>query len=241
MYFDRNATKNGAKRSGSGGMHRRPNAAWVLPQAVKPAPRPRRVPEPSPHGRGAARGSDRLPAVDACERVGVSSRPLPYLDKSLIYRIVRSISKAWVSRSVSLTSTTTRNPLSRNVRHSKLGTRPLPPGRGRAPSTRGHSLSQSGRSAQHDPRRGIESKGAAGHRTPESRSASKSGSSGRSAWRGSPALRRCALMPGLEVQPLPLQHAMAVPQPTLPPILRGRERHPRRPHQATHHRQQLRV
>ena len=35
MYFDRNATKNGAKRSGSGGMHRRPNAAWVLPQAVK--------------------------------------------------------------------------------------------------------------------------------------------------------------------------------------------------------------
>ena len=75
VYFDRNATKNGAKRSGSGGMHRRPNAAWVLPPAVKPAPRPRRVPEPSPHGRGAARGSDRLPAVDACERVGVSSRP----------------------------------------------------------------------------------------------------------------------------------------------------------------------
>ena len=35
MYFDRNATKNGAKRSGSGGMDRRPNAAWVLPQAVK--------------------------------------------------------------------------------------------------------------------------------------------------------------------------------------------------------------
>ena len=35
MYFDRNATKNGAKRSGSGGMHRRPNAAWVLPQAVQ--------------------------------------------------------------------------------------------------------------------------------------------------------------------------------------------------------------
>ena len=34
MYFDRNATKNGAKRSGSDGMHRRPNAAWVLPQAV---------------------------------------------------------------------------------------------------------------------------------------------------------------------------------------------------------------
>ena len=35
VYFDRNATKNGAKRSGSGGMDRRPNAAWVLPQAVK--------------------------------------------------------------------------------------------------------------------------------------------------------------------------------------------------------------
>ena len=38
MYFDRNATKNGAKRSGSGGMHRRPNAVWVLPQAVKDRP-----------------------------------------------------------------------------------------------------------------------------------------------------------------------------------------------------------
>ena len=75
MYFDRNATQSAAKRRGSGGMDRRSNAAWVLPQAVKPAPRPRRVPEPSPHGRGAARGSDRLPAVDACERVGVSSRP----------------------------------------------------------------------------------------------------------------------------------------------------------------------
>ncbi len=34
MYFDRYATKNGAQRSGSGGMHRRPNAAWVLPPAV---------------------------------------------------------------------------------------------------------------------------------------------------------------------------------------------------------------
>ena len=75
MYFDRNATQSAAKRRGSGGMDRRSNAAWVLPQAVKPASRPRRVPEPSPHGRGAARGSDRLPAVDACERVGVSSRP----------------------------------------------------------------------------------------------------------------------------------------------------------------------
>ena len=35
VYFDRNATQNGAKRSGSAGMHRRSNAAWVLPQAVK--------------------------------------------------------------------------------------------------------------------------------------------------------------------------------------------------------------
>ena len=35
MYFDRNATQNGAKRSGSAGMHRRSNAAWVSPQAVK--------------------------------------------------------------------------------------------------------------------------------------------------------------------------------------------------------------
>ena len=34
MYFDRNATQNGAKRSGSAGMHRRANAAWVSPQAV---------------------------------------------------------------------------------------------------------------------------------------------------------------------------------------------------------------
>ncbi len=42
VYFDRNATKNGAKRSGSGGMHRRPSphrenwAAWVSPPAGKP-------------------------------------------------------------------------------------------------------------------------------------------------------------------------------------------------------------
>ncbi len=35
MYFDRNATQSAARRRGSGGMHRRSNAAWVLPQAVK--------------------------------------------------------------------------------------------------------------------------------------------------------------------------------------------------------------
>ena len=35
VYFDRNATQNGAKRSGSAGMDRRSNAAWVLPPAVK--------------------------------------------------------------------------------------------------------------------------------------------------------------------------------------------------------------
>ncbi len=41
MYFDRNATQNGAERSGSAGMHRRSSphrenwAAWVSPQAVK--------------------------------------------------------------------------------------------------------------------------------------------------------------------------------------------------------------
>ena len=40
VYFDRNATQNGAKRSGSAGMHRRSSphrenwAAWVSPQAV---------------------------------------------------------------------------------------------------------------------------------------------------------------------------------------------------------------
>ena len=34
MYFDRNATQNGAKRSGSDGMDRRSNAAWVSPQAA---------------------------------------------------------------------------------------------------------------------------------------------------------------------------------------------------------------
>ena len=40
VYFDRNATMSGAKRRGSAGMDRRPNAAWVSPQAVKhPAPR----------------------------------------------------------------------------------------------------------------------------------------------------------------------------------------------------------
>ena len=35
MYFDRNATQNGAKRSGSAGMDRRANAAWVSPQAAR--------------------------------------------------------------------------------------------------------------------------------------------------------------------------------------------------------------
>ena len=34
VYFDRNATQSAAKRRGSGGMHRRSNAAWVSPQAV---------------------------------------------------------------------------------------------------------------------------------------------------------------------------------------------------------------
>ena len=40
MYFDRNATQSAAKRQfsrwggGSGGMHRRSNAAWVSPQAA---------------------------------------------------------------------------------------------------------------------------------------------------------------------------------------------------------------
>ncbi len=37
VYFDRNATMSGAKRRGSAGMHRRSNAGWVSPQAVKPA------------------------------------------------------------------------------------------------------------------------------------------------------------------------------------------------------------
>ena len=35
VYSDRNATQNGAKRSGSAGMDRRANAAWVSLQAVK--------------------------------------------------------------------------------------------------------------------------------------------------------------------------------------------------------------
>ena len=35
MYFDRNATQSAAQRCGSAGMHRRSNAAWVSPQAVK--------------------------------------------------------------------------------------------------------------------------------------------------------------------------------------------------------------
>ena len=42
VYFDRNATQNGAKRSDSAGMDRRSNAAWVSPQAAK-APRDRHV------------------------------------------------------------------------------------------------------------------------------------------------------------------------------------------------------
>ena len=35
VYFDRNATQSAAQRCGSAGMHRRSNAAWVSPQAVK--------------------------------------------------------------------------------------------------------------------------------------------------------------------------------------------------------------
>ena len=34
VYFDRNATQSAAKRRGSGGMHRRSNAAWVSLQAA---------------------------------------------------------------------------------------------------------------------------------------------------------------------------------------------------------------
>ena len=41
MYFDRNATQNAAKRSGSAGMDRRSNAARVSPQAVKARRPPR--------------------------------------------------------------------------------------------------------------------------------------------------------------------------------------------------------
>ena len=41
MYFDRSATQNAAKRSGSAGMDRRSNAAWVSPQAVKARRPPR--------------------------------------------------------------------------------------------------------------------------------------------------------------------------------------------------------
>ena len=36
VYSDRNATMSGAKRRGSAGMDRQPNAAWVSPQAVSP-------------------------------------------------------------------------------------------------------------------------------------------------------------------------------------------------------------
>ena len=42
VYFDRNATMSGAKRRGSAGMDRRPNAAWVSPPAVKDSSRTRR-------------------------------------------------------------------------------------------------------------------------------------------------------------------------------------------------------
>ena len=42
VYFDRNATMSGAKRRGSAGMDRRPNAARVSPQAVKDSSRTRR-------------------------------------------------------------------------------------------------------------------------------------------------------------------------------------------------------
>ena len=45
VYFDRNATMSGAKRRGSAGMDRRPNAAWVSPQAAR-SQEPRVAPPP---------------------------------------------------------------------------------------------------------------------------------------------------------------------------------------------------
>ena len=60
VYFDRNATQNGAKRSGSAGMDRRANAAWVLPQAVKARDR---VPRP-------AAAADSRRAADATPPTG---------------------------------------------------------------------------------------------------------------------------------------------------------------------------
>ena len=84
VYFDRSATQSPAKRGRSDGMHRpssphRENwAAWVLPPAVrssKPPSRPRRVPEPPPRGRGAARGLDRPWALAVCERPAFQAFP----------------------------------------------------------------------------------------------------------------------------------------------------------------------
>ena len=49
VYFDRNATMSGAKRRGSAGMDRRPNAVWVSPQAANPGWRNRSAP---PRGHG---------------------------------------------------------------------------------------------------------------------------------------------------------------------------------------------
>ena len=72
VYFDRNATMSGAKRRGSAGMDRRPNAAWVSPQAVKDSSRTRRdelAPE-SPTGLFSRR---QQPRAHDWDRVSLSS------------------------------------------------------------------------------------------------------------------------------------------------------------------------
>ena len=81
VYFDRNATQNAAKRSGSAGMDRRSSphrenwAAWVLPQAVKDSSRTRRD-EPAPELPTGLFSRRQQPRAHDWDRVSLSS-PAP--------------------------------------------------------------------------------------------------------------------------------------------------------------------
>ena len=76
VYFDRNATQNAAKRSGSAGMDRRQNAAWVSPQAARSQelrgapPPPRRCTRDSQ-----CRAPRRSSALQSTRRVRSTCRP----------------------------------------------------------------------------------------------------------------------------------------------------------------------
>ena len=77
VYFDRSATMSGAQRRGSGGMDRRPNAAWVSSPAVWPGWIAGRTPRGFHHrlfGRDGSPGERRVGFTTGCSG-GMDRRP----------------------------------------------------------------------------------------------------------------------------------------------------------------------